>query len=257
MSEATEERRILKDRILEAALPHAAFDGWSKRTLLNAAADVEIDRATAGRLFPQGGDSLLAWLDDWADRQMTQAAAGVDLAALPVRKRVAKVLRARFELLAPHREAIRKAISARAMPYSVASGGRALWRTADLVWELVGMPAGPAEGWSWYTRRASLAGVLVATTLYWLDDSSDGLVDSWAFLDRRIEDVIRIGKLRARIADIWSALPGMRPRRGPGLEPSELGRMPRQASGDRSGALVSRAAGCRGSAIRSGAAGRR
>lgn len=210
MSEATEERQALKDRALEAALAHAAFDGWSKRTLLNAAADSGIDRATAARLFPQGGDSLLAWFDDWADRQMAQAVAGTDLTALPIRKRVAQIVRARLERLAPHREAARKAIAARVVPSSAASGGQALWRTADRVWELAGMPAAPDEGWSWYTRRASLAGLLAATTLYWLDDASDGLADSWAFLDRRIEDVIRIGKLRGRIADIWSGLPGMR-----------------------------------------------
>ena len=214
MSEATEERRAQKDRILEAALPHAAFDGWSKRTLLNAAADAEVDRATAARLFPQGGDSLLDWFGDWADRRMAEAVAGLPLADLPIRKRVAKVVRARLELLAPHREAVRKAIVARSMPYGLASGGRGLWRTADLVWQLVGMPAAPGEGWSWYTRRASLAGVLAATTLYWLDDASEGLAESWAFLDRRIEDALRIGKLRGRIADIWSGLPGMRPAAG-------------------------------------------
>lgn len=214
MSEATEERRAQKDRILEAALPHAAFDGWSKRTLLNAAADAGIDRATATRLFPQAGDSLLDWFDDWADRQTAAAVAGMALADLPIRKRVARVVRARLELLAPHREAVRKALVARSMPYGIAAGGRALWRTADLVWELAGMPAAPGEGWSWYTRRASLAGVLATTTLYWLDDASDGLADSWAFLDRRIEDALRIGKLRGRIADIWSAMPGLRPAAG-------------------------------------------
>ena len=70
MSEAVEERRALKDKLLEAALLHAAFDGWSRRTLLNAAKDAGVDPATARRLFPHGGDSLLEWLDDWADRQM-------------------------------------------------------------------------------------------------------------------------------------------------------------------------------------------
>jgi ubiquinone biosynthesis protein COQ9 len=140
--------------------------------------------------------------------------AGETLGALPIRRRVAKVVRARLELLAPHREAVRKALVARSMPYSVAAGGKSLWRTADLVWELAGMPAAPGEGWSWYTRRASLAGLLVATTLYWLDDPSEGLGDSWAFLDRRIDDVVRVGKLRARIADLWHALPGMRPATG-------------------------------------------
>ena len=75
MTDALAERRALKDRLLEAALLHAAFDGWSRRTLINAAADAGLDAATARRLFPQGGDSLLAWLDDWADRRMLEALA--------------------------------------------------------------------------------------------------------------------------------------------------------------------------------------
>lgn len=214
MSEATEERRALKDRVLEAALAHAAFDGWSKRTLLNAAADAGIDRATARRLFPQGGDSLLAWLDDWADRRMLEAVAGEDLQRLSIRRRVARVVRARLEALTPHREAVSRALAARGMPYSIAVAGRTLWRTVDLVWETVGMPGSADEGWSWYTRRASLAGLMVTVTLYWLEDQSEGLGDSWAFLDRRIEDVMRIGKLRGRIVDIWRSLPGFRPAAG-------------------------------------------
>ena len=89
MSDALAERRALKDRVLEAALLHAAFDGWSRRTLVNAAADAGLDPATARRLFPQGGDSLLAWLDDWADRRMLAAVAGHAIERLPVRRRIA------------------------------------------------------------------------------------------------------------------------------------------------------------------------
>ena len=69
------ERTALKDRVLEAALLHAAFDGWSRRTLHNAALDAGSTPPTARRLFPRGGDSLLAWLDDWADRRMLAAVA--------------------------------------------------------------------------------------------------------------------------------------------------------------------------------------
>ena len=76
MSEALDERRAQKDRVLEAAMLHAAFDGWSRRTLVNAAADAGLDPATARRLFPQSGDSLLAWLNDWADRRMLAAIPG-------------------------------------------------------------------------------------------------------------------------------------------------------------------------------------
>ena len=69
----------------------------------------------------------------------------------------------------------------------------------------------PAEGFAYYSRRATLAGVLTATLLCWLGDQSENSAATWAFLDRRIEDVMRIGRLRSRI-DGWAArLTGARP----------------------------------------------
>ena len=67
----------------------------SGKTLLHAASDAGVDAPTARRLFPQGGDSLVEWLDDWADRQMLEAAAPEDLGALPVRRRIAWLVRER------------------------------------------------------------------------------------------------------------------------------------------------------------------
>ncbi|MEK0084583.1 COQ9 family protein [Benzoatithermus flavus] len=211
MTDAVAERRALKDRVLEAALLHAAFDGWSRRTLINAAADAGLDPATARRLFPQGGDSLLAWLDDWADRRMLEAVSAQELERLPVRRRIALLVRTRLELLAPHREAMRRAAVAHGFPTNVAEAGRALWRTVDRMWQAAGLGGEPAEGFSYYSRRASLAAVLIATFLYWLEDHSEGSADTWAFLDRRIEDVMRIGRARSTF-DRWTGwLTGRRP----------------------------------------------
>ena len=99
---------------------------------------------TARRLFPQGGDSLLAWLDDWADRRMLAALAERDLRALPVRRRIALLVRTRLELLTPHREAMRRAVAAHGLPGNLAGTGRALWRTVDLMWQAAGL-GGDAE----------------------------------------------------------------------------------------------------------------
>ena len=198
---ATGERQALKDRILEAALLHAAFDGWSRRTLLNAAGDLGVDPGTARRLFPRGGDDLLAWLDDWTDRRMLAAVAGEDLSRLPIRRRIARLARARLEPLAQHREAVRRAALARGLPGNLASSGRALWRTADRMWEAAGLGGG-AKDFSHYSRSATLAAVLASTFLYWLEDQSEGFADSWAFLGRRIEDAMRIGRARARLDDL-------------------------------------------------------
>ncbi len=199
MTDALADRRELKDRLLEAALLHAAFDGWSRRTLVNAAADAGLDAATARRLFPQGGDSLLAWLDDWADRRMLEALAEQDLNKLPVRRRIGQLVRTRLGLLTPHREAIRRAAAARGMPGNVVGTGRALWHTVDLMWRTAGLGGEPGDGFSYYSKRATLAAVLVASFLYWLDDQSEDCAESWAFVDRRIEDVMRIGRARSEV----------------------------------------------------------
>jgi ubiquinone biosynthesis protein COQ9 len=200
----------LKDRILEAALMHAAFEGWTRRTLVDAAVDAEVDKATALRLFPQGGESLLAWLDDWADRKMVEALPPERLERLPIRRRVARLVRVRFEALGPHREALRRAALARLLPTHAMGGGQALWRTCDRIWQAVGLPASADTGFSHYSRRATLAGVLVSTFLFWLDDRSEDSTETWAFLDRRIEDVMRFGKLTSQVSAFLSVLP--RPR---------------------------------------------
>ncbi len=201
MSDPAEERQALKDRILEAALMHAAFDGWSSQTLRNAAIDAGVDPATARRLFPRGGDSLLDWLDDWADRRMLARLEGEDLTKLPVARRIARLVRARFEALTPHREAVRRAVLARGLPHNLPGGITALWRTVDRIWEAAGFPAGEQRDIDYYTRRALLAGILVATLLYWLEDQSEGCRDTWAFLDRRIDEALRYGRLSGRLLD--------------------------------------------------------
>jgi ubiquinone biosynthesis protein COQ9 len=211
VTDALAERRALKDRVLEAALLHAAFDGWSRRTLVNAAHDAGLDAPTARRLFPRGGDSLLSWLDDWADRRMVEGVAGIEIDRLPVRRRIALLVRARLEPLTPHREAMRRAVAAHGLPGNAVGTGRALWRTVDLMWRTAGLGGDPAEGFSYYSRRATLAGVLVATLLYWLSDHSEEGKDSWAFLDRRIETVMQIGKLRSTLEGWAGWLSGRRP----------------------------------------------
>lgn len=211
MSDALAARHALKDRILEAALLHAAFDGWSRRTLHNAAHDAGVDAATVRRLFPRGGDSLLAWLDDWADRRMLASVEGVDLERMPVRRRIALLVRARLDPLSAHREAVRRAVAARVLPGNLAGTGRSVWRTVDLMWQAAGLGGAPAEGFAYYSRRAMLAGVLTSTLLYWLGDQSEESTASWAFLDRRIEDVMRVGRTRSTIEDWTSRLTGRRP----------------------------------------------
>jgi ubiquinone biosynthesis protein COQ9 len=124
------------------------------------------------------------------------------LQKLSVRQRIAGLVRARLEALGQHREAIRRAGIASTLPTNLMDSGRALWRTVDRMWEAAGIP-GDRRDFSYYTRRATLTGVLVSTFLFWLEDQSEGFADTWAFLDRRIEDAMRIGRVRSRFDEIF------------------------------------------------------
>jgi ubiquinone biosynthesis protein COQ9 len=201
-------REEQRDRLLEAALAHVPFDGWSRRSLVAAAADVGVDQGLARRLFPRGGDDLLAHLERWADRQMLAQIDTEELQTLRVRERIARLVRARLEVLTPHREALRRATAARFLPGNALTASASLWRTVDLMWAVAG---DRANDFSYYTKRSLLAAVWSSTFLFWLDDRSDGLEATWGFLERRIDNVMQIGSLRARIEDRLKGLGRLNP----------------------------------------------
>jgi ubiquinone biosynthesis protein COQ9 len=201
-------REDQRDRLLEAALVHVPFDGWSRRSLFAGARDLGVEPGLARRLFPRGGDDLLAQLERWADRRMLAQIDPDALAAMRIRERIASLVQARLEALAPHREAMRRAVAARLLPSNALAGCASLWRTVDLMWSVAG---DKAEDYSYYSKRSLLAAVWTSTFLFWLEDRSDGFRDSWAFLDRRIGDVMQIGAARARLGDALRGLGRLNP----------------------------------------------
>jgi ubiquinone biosynthesis protein COQ9 len=202
-------REQQRDRLLEAALVHVPFDGWSRRSLLAGARDLGVEVAQARRLFPRGGDDLLAHLDRWADREMLARIDQPTLESMRMRDRIAALVRARLEALTPHREAVRRSVAARLLPTNALTASGSLWRTLDIIWTAAGDRARDA---SYYTKRTLLGAVWSSTFFYWLDDRSPGQGDSWAFLDRRIDNVMQIGSARARLDDTLRRFARFNPR---------------------------------------------
>jgi ubiquinone biosynthesis protein COQ9 len=135
---------------------------------------------------------------------MLEAVVGSDLSTLRHSEKIAFAARARLEALLPHREAVRRSIGFLALVPNVPAGLHMLYCTVDEMWHAVG---DRSADFSFYTKRALLAGVVSATTLYWLDDESDGSTESGAFLDRRLADVLRIPQLGRRAGSLLHRLP--------------------------------------------------
>lgn len=181
----------LRDRVLLAALPDVPFDGWGDSLLDRAAAKTDLSRGEIGRLFPAGATDLAAHLSGWADRKMEEKLLTLSLADLRVRDRIALGVRTRLEILAPYKAAVQAALGASVDPRRARMLPRRLWQSADRMWWLAG---DTATDYNHYTKRLLLSGVIASTTLYWLSDTSHGHTDSWQFLDRRIDEVLKLGR---------------------------------------------------------------
>jgi ubiquinone biosynthesis protein COQ9 len=199
---AAGDRDGLRERVLLASLTHVTFDGWTLHALCAGAEDAGVDPAQVPLLFDGGVAQAVELFSRWADAEMLGRLGDRDMAGLRVRDRIACAVRVRLEALAPYQEAVRRGLSFLALPQNGLLGARLVHRTADAVWYAAGDRSADS---SYYSKRTLLAGVLTATTLYWIGDRSDGHADSWTFLDRRIDDVLRIGRTIGRMPDLRAA----------------------------------------------------
>lgn len=198
----------LKARVLDAALSHVPFDGWSERTLAAAITDSGVAPALARSLFPRGGVDLALAYHQRGDEAMVAGLAQRNLTALRYRDRIALAVRLRLENA--DRELVRRGTTLFSLPMHAADGARAIWQTADRIWMALG---DSSQDMNWYTKRATLSAVYGATVLYWLGDESSDRQATWDFLDRRIDQVMQVEKLKASFREnpfgkAWAAGPG-------------------------------------------------
>ena len=183
-----------KSLILQAALPHAAFEGWSETTLQAALTDSGLAPGLARALFPRGGIDLAVAYHQQGDRAMTEALAATDLTALRYTARVALAIKLR--LTGADKELVRRGTTLFSLPHHAPEGAKLIWATADAIWKALG---DTSNDLNWYSKRATLSAVYSATVLFWLGDQSDDNAETWAFLDRRLANVTAFEKTKTAI----------------------------------------------------------
>lgn len=174
----------------------AAFDGWSKEAVAHAAATAGVDGELAAFAFRDGPMAMIAAWVGHVDAQMGETVSADSLVGLPVRERIRRLVMARLDAAAGREEALARALSIMAMPQNLAASARLGWRSADAMWRLAG---DTATDYNHYTKRAILAGMYAATLNVFARDTSENKVETLAFLDRRIEGIIRFEKAKAQV----------------------------------------------------------
>lgn len=185
----------LRAALLEAAVMHVPFDGWSELTFQAAIRDTEIAPELARMVCPRGALDLALAYHAAGDQEMLNRLEAADLDSLRFRDRVAAAVRFRLEAV-EDKELVRRGTTLFSLPHHAGEGAKAIWGTADAIWCALG---DSSEDVNWYSKRATLSGVYSATVLFWLGDDSLEHQATWDFLDRRIEDVMRFEKVKAGV----------------------------------------------------------
>jgi ubiquinone biosynthesis protein COQ9 len=196
MPQAGDPDAPLRDRLADAMAAEAVFDGWTRGALSAAARQLQLPAGEADRLFPGGPVQILSHISARADLRTVEDMEKEGVADLKMRERIKGAVRIRLERHAGEREAVRRALALLSLPFNAGLALKLLYKTVDAMWYAAG---DTSTDFNFYTKRATLAGVYSSTLLYWLNDRSPGSEATWGFLDRRIDDVMKIEKLKSQV----------------------------------------------------------
>ena len=186
----------VKDQVITEALEDVVFDGWKWSVIEDAVVKCGHDKDIALTLFPRGVNDALVHFSDLADRQMLDELKDINPDDLRVRDRIKHGVKARLKTLELHKEAVRAASVYWLVPTRKVQAAKQIWKTADVIWNWAG---DDAKDYNHYTKRLLLSGVITTTTMTWLNDTSEGHNDTHEFLDRRINDVLKIGGVAGKV----------------------------------------------------------
>ena len=196
--------RAQRDQLITAVVMHVPFDGWTRAALLRGAEDIGLDKSDAQALYPGDARDMIAWHSQMADRRMMAALEKADLDSLKIRERIATAVMTRLEQNAQDREAIRRGLAILSKPQNAGLALQLLYRTVDDMWFAAG---DRSTDWNFYSKRMLLSGVYSSTLMVWLNDQTEDFSETRAFLDRRIENVMQIPKLKSRVSAVAQRLP--------------------------------------------------
>ena len=184
----------LRRQLALAVGENAVFDGWTQAAVDSAAQQLGIDPVQARLAMPKGQAAMIDLYIQEVDRALEAYFTPERLEGVKIREKIRSLVWRRLEIMGPAREAVRRGLAILAMPQNLPLALRISWRTADHMWRIAG---DTSTDFNHYTKRMTLAGVYGSTLLVWLNDDSEGWQETAAFLDRRIDDVMRFEKFKA------------------------------------------------------------
>jgi ubiquinone biosynthesis protein COQ9 len=187
-----------KDLIITNLLRHVPKQGWTIEALRKAVIDAGYAEGDEFRVFSGNMDCAIEYYLAMVDRQMEARLNQIDLSSMRVKDRISTAVMVRLRLVEDHKEAVRKSLLYLAVPIRSSIAIKSLYNTVNAIWYAAG---DRSTDFNFYTKRTLLAGVYSATLLYWLDDNSEDSYKTRAYLNRRLDQVMMIPKVKTQVRE--------------------------------------------------------
>ncbi len=124
MIDPTASPSAVRDALLDAALLHVPFDGWTETTFRAAVCDMGASDEIARAVCPRGALDLAVAFHKRGDAAMRDRLRKADLSVMKIREKVTFAVRARLEAIVD-KEAVRRGSTLFALPQNAAEGAQA------------------------------------------------------------------------------------------------------------------------------------
>ena len=192
-----------RQKVLNEALKLVPFNGWTDDILINSVKSANLDASYAQILFDHKVVNLVELFINNIEEKAISLIDKKHLDDLSIRNRISYCVKAYLEAANIHKQAIRKTIVFYISPTRFFDAFKSLWNITDHIWHVSG---DRATDLNHYSKRAILSVVYSSTLLYWLNDKSDNHINSWEFLDRRIENVMQIEKCKNKAKNLLNKI---------------------------------------------------
>lgn len=189
--------RDTEEKVLLAALPLAAAEGWTRRLALRAGAEAGLSPGEVELLLPNGPADLAALLSRRHDARALAQLGGLDPQTLKIRERIRTAVETRLDVAMLDEAALRRCAGFLALLQNLPLAGRLAWESADRLWRWAGDTATDENH---YSKRAILSAMLTGALAIHM---ASGRGAAMAFVDARIANVMRF--------EMWKATTRLRP----------------------------------------------
>jgi len=195
-----------KKQILNEFLKLCQFDGWSNDALLQALKNCGIGENFLPLIFENG---VLDVAEFYIESQNQKALANIETIehfhSKKIREKIRLAIYARFEVEKNNKLALQRLVNFYIDPKnftSIQNGARPLiqglstcYKIADSIWIAIN---DQSTDFNFYTKRLTLAKIILRTLFVFLKDESYDLAKTKNFIDAEIEKVMNFEKLKGR-----------------------------------------------------------